>query len=158
MNKRFTDYLSSLTPKKRDLAQEAIREYLAGESDDLQDISTAVRVWNMCRDMSLLDVEHFDILLLNHNYKLIKRVNISKGGITETAVDIRIIFRECLLNNATILMCVHNHPSGSIRPSRYDDELTRNISNAAKLMRIHFVDHVIIGDGVYYSYHEEGKL
>ena len=112
----------------------------------------------MCRDMSLLDVEHFDILLLNHNYKLIKRVNISKGGITETAVDIRIIFRECLLNNATILICVHNHPSGSIRPSRYDDELTRNISNAAKLMRIHFADHVIIGDGVYYSYREEGKL
>lgn len=158
MNKRFTDYLSSLTPKKRDLAQEAIREYLAGESDDLQDISTAVRVWNMCRDMSLLDVEHFDILLLNHNYKLIKRVNISKGGITETAVDIRIIFRECLLNNATILMCVHNHTSGSIRPSRCDDELTRNISNAAKLMRIHFADHVIIGDGDYYSYREEGKL
>lgn len=158
MNKRFTDYLSSLTPRKRDLAQEAIREYLAGESDDLQDIRTAARVWNMCRDMSLLDVEHFDILLLNHNYKLIKRVNISKGGITETAVDIRIIFRECLLNNATILMCVHNHPSGSIRPSRYDDELTRSISKAAELMRIRFSDHVIIGDGVYYSYHEQGKL
>ena len=158
MNKRFTDYLSSLTPKKRDLAQEAIRQFLAGESDDLQDVSTAVRVLKMCRDMSLLDVEHFDILLLNHNYKLIKRVNISKGGITETAVDIRNIFRECLLNNATILMCVHNHPSGSIRPSRYDDELTRNISNAAKLMRIHFADHVIICDGDYYSYHENGKL
>ena len=158
MNKRFTDYLSSLTPRKRDLVQEAIREYLAGESGDTKDVSTAVRVWNMCRDMSLLDVEHFDILLLNQNYRLIKRVNISKGGITETSVDIRIIFRECLLNNATILMCVHNHPSGSISPSRADDELTRSISNAAKVMRIHFADHVIIGDGVYYSYHEQGKL
>ena len=94
MNKRFTDYLSSLTPRKRDLVQEAIREYLAGESGDTQDVSTAVRVWNMCRDMSLLDVEHFDILLLNQNYRLIKRVNISKGGITETSVDIRIIFRD----------------------------------------------------------------
>ena len=158
MNKRFTDYLSSLTPRKRDLVQEAVREYLAGESEDKQDISTAVRVYNQCRDMSLFDVEHFDILMLNQRYKLIKRENISIGGITETAVDIRIIFRECLLNNATILMCVHNHPSGSILPSRYDDELTRNISNAAKLMRIHFADHVIIGDGDYYSYREEGKL
>lgn len=158
MNKRFTDYLSSLTPRKRDLAQEAIREYLAGETGDTKDVGTAVRVYNLCRDMSLLDVEHFDILLLKQNYKLIRRVNISKGGITETAVDVRIIFRECLLNNATILMCVHNHPSGSVSPSRMDDELTKSISNVAKVMRIHFADHVIVGDGLYYSYREQGKL
>lgn len=158
MNKRFTDYLSLLTPRKRDLVQEAVREYLAGESEDKQDISTAVRVYNQCRDMSLFDVEHFDILMLNQRYKLIKRENISIGGITETAVDVRIIFRECLLNNATILMCVHNHPSGNVYPSRSDDELTRAIHNAAKLMRIHFADHVIIGDGDYFSYREEGKL
>lgn len=158
MNKRFTDYLSSLTPRKRDLVQEAVREYLAGESEDKQDISTAVRVYNQCRDMSLFDVEHFDILMLNQHYKLIKRENISIGGITETAVDVRIIFRECLLNNATILMCVHNHPSGNVYPSRSDDELTRAIHNAAQLMRIHFADHVIIGDGAYYSYREQGKI
>ena len=158
MNKRFTDYLSSLTPRKRDLVQEAIREYLAGESGDKKDVGTPTKVYNFCRDMALLDVEHFDILLMNQNYKLIKRVNIGKGGITETAVDIRIIFRECLLNNATILTCVHNHPSGSVIPSRCDDELTKSISNAAKLMRIHFCDHVIIGDGVYYSYREQGKI
>ena len=158
MNKRFTDYLSSLTPRKRDLVQEAVREYLAGESEDKQDISTAVRVYNQCRDMSLFDVEHFDILMLNQRYKLIKRENISIGGITETAVDVRIIFRECLLNNATILMCVHNHPSGNVYPSRSDDELTRAIHNAAQLMRIHFADHVIIGDGAYYSYREQGKI
>lgn len=158
MNKRFTDYLSTLTPRKRDLAQEAIAQFLQGENDNLERINTATNVYNLCRDMSLLDVEHFDILLLNQNYKLVKRVNICQGGITEVAVDIRIIFRECLLNNATILMCVHNHPSGSLTPSKCDDELTMSIKNAAKVMRIHFADHVIIGDGAYYSYREMGRI
>lgn len=158
MNKRFTDYLSSLTPRKRDLAQEAIAEFLKGESDGIKRISTATDVYNTCRDLSLLDVESFEILLLNHNYKLIKREKISQGGITEVAVDIRIIFRECLLNNATILMCVHNHPSGCLRPSKCDDELTNSISRAAQVMRIHFADHVIIGDGAYYSYREMGRI
>ena len=158
MNKRFNDYLSSLTPRKRDLAQEAISEFLKGESDSIQKVSTAAQVYNLCRDLNLLDTENFEILLLNHNYKLIKRETISKGGLTETAVDIRIIMRECLLNNATILICVHNHPSGNISPSRCDDELTMSIKKAADIMRIYFADHVIIGDGCYYSYHEQGKV
>lgn len=158
MNKRFNDYLSSLTPRKRDLAQEAISEFLKGESDSIQQIHTATQVYNLCRDLNLLDTEKFDILMLNQNYKLIKRETISQGGLTETAVDIRIIMRECLLNNATVVICVHNHPSGNIVPSRCDDELTKSIKKAADIMRIHFSDHVIIGDGAYYSYRESGKI
>lgn len=158
MNKRFNDYLSSLTPRKRDLAQEAISEFLKGESDSIKQIHTATQVYNLCRDLNLLDTEKFEILLLNQNYKLIKRETISQGGLAETAVDIRIIMRECLLNNATVLICVHNHPSGNIVPSRCDDELTKSIKKAADIMRIHFSDHVIIGDGAYYSYRESGKI
>lgn len=158
MNKRFNDYLSSLTPKKRDLAQEAIMEFLKGESDSIQKVCTAASVYNLCRDMSLLDTEVFEILLLNNNYKLIKRERIAYGGLTETVVDLRVIFRECLINNATVLICVHNHPSGNIAPSKCDDELTKNIKRAADLMRIYLSDHVIIGDGAYYSYRECGKI
>ena len=158
MNKRFNNYLSSLTPRKRDLAAEAIAEFLKGESEEINQLCTATSVYNYCRDMSLLDVEHFDIILLNQNYKVLKRETICIGGITEVAVDVRIIFRECLLNNATILFCVHNHPSGSVKPSKCDDDLTKCIENAAKLMRIHFADHVIIGSGSYYSYHENGRI
>lgn len=158
MNKRFNDYLSSLTPRKRDLAQEAISEFLKGESDSIQQIHTATQVYNLCRDLNLLDTERFEILMLNQNYKLIKRETISQGGLTETAVDIRIIMRDCLLNNATVLICVHNHPSGNIVPSRCDDELTKSIKKAADIMRIYFSDHVIIGDGAYYSYHENGRI
>ena len=92
------------------------------------------------------------------DYKLIKSVKISQGGITETSVDVRIIMREAVLSNATILAAVHNHPSGSLTPSRYDDELTKSIKCACEVMRIHFLDHVIVTDGAYYSYHEQGKI
>ena len=123
------------------------------------DLGTAVRIYNyMAPKMQDLDVEEFWVLLMNQNYKLIKAVKISRGGISETSVDIRIIMKECVTNNATILACCHNHPSGSVRPSNADDQLTRSIKNACQIMRIHFTDHVIVTDGGYYSYHEEGKI
>lgn len=158
MNKRFNDYLSSLTPKRRDIAAEAVRMFLASESEDVKQVRTATNIYNLCRDMALLDVEHFDVLLMNQNYKVIKRFTVATGGLTEVAVDIRIIMREACLNNATILAAVHNHPSGSLIPSRYDDILTESLIKACGIMRIHFIDHVIIGDGEYYSYHEQGKI
>ena len=123
------------------------------------DMGTATRIYNyMLPRMMDLEVEQFHILLMNNNYKLIKSVKISQGGITETSVDVRIIMREAVLSNATILAAVHNHPSGSLTPSRYDDELTKSIKCACEVMRIHFSDHVIVTDGAYYSYHEQGKI
>ena len=97
------------------------------------------------------------VLLMNQHYRLIKKIRISHGGITETAVDIRIIMKEAVLANATILAVCHNHPSGNLSPSSQDDHLTKDIKRASELMRIHFLDHVIITDGQYYSYHESGR-
>ena len=123
------------------------------------DLSTATAIYNyMNPKMQDLQVEEGHVILLNQNYKLIKSVRISRGGITETSVDIRIIMKEAVLNNATIMVFCHNHPSGNICPSRVDDELTRSIKRACDLMRIHFADHVVIGDCSYYSYREQGKL
>ena len=123
------------------------------------DLCTATAIYNyMNPKMQDLQVEVGHVILLNQNYKLIKSVRISQGGITETSVDIRIIMKEAVVNNATIIVFCHNHPSGSICPSRVDDELTRSIKRACDLMRIHFCDHVIIGDCQYYSYREQGKL
>jgi DNA repair protein RadC len=123
------------------------------------DLCTATAIYNyMNPKMQDLQVEEGHVILLNQNYKLIKSVRISQGGITETSVDIRIIMKEAVVNNATIIVFCHNHPSGSICPSRVDDELTRSIKRACDLMRIHFCDHVIIGDCQYYSYREQGKL
>ena len=126
--------------------------------EERPDLGTATRIYNhMHPIMQDLDVEEFWLLMLNQNYRLIKKIRISHGGITETAVDIRIIMKEAVLTNCTILAVCHNHPSGNLSPSKQDDELTKSIKRACELMRIHFLDHVIITDGAYYSYHELGK-
>ena len=126
--------------------------------EERPDLSTATKIYrHMHHLMQDLDVEEFWVLLLNQHYRLIKKVRISHGGITETAVDIRIIIREAVLANATILAVCHNHPSGNLTPSRADDELTKSIQKACEVMRIHFMDHVIVTDGQYYSFHELGK-
>ncbi|MBR1389264.1 MAG: DNA repair protein RadC [Prevotella sp.] len=126
--------------------------------EERPDLGTATRIYNHMHPlMQDLDVEEFWALLMNQHYRLIKKVRISRGGITETSVDIRIILREAVLANATILAVCHNHPSGSLTPSHADDELTKGIHRACELMKIHFMDHVIITDGHYYSFHEQGK-
>ena len=126
--------------------------------EERPDLGTATRIYNhMHPIMQDLDVEEFWVLLMNQHYRLIKKVRISHGGITETAVDIRIIMKEAVLVNATILAVCHNHPSGNLSPSSQDDHLTKDIKRACELMRIHFLDHVIITDGQYYSYHESGR-
>ena len=123
------------------------------------DMSTATRIYNyMLPKMQDLATEEFHILLMNQNYRLIKQVRISQGGITETCADIRVMMREAVLCNATILAACHNHPSGSLSPSRADDELTKAIKEACRLMRLHFLDHVIVTDGAYMSYREQGRL
>lgn len=105
-----------------------------------------------------LDTEEAWLLLMNHAYKLIKAIPISRGGITETAVDVRIILREALICNATVLALVHNHPSGSPFPGSHDNRLTEHVRKACETMRLHFADHVIITDGDYFSYQENGRL
>ncbi|MBQ8486608.1 MAG: DNA repair protein RadC [Prevotella sp.] len=127
--------------------------------EERPDLGTATRIYNHMHPLLQdCDVEEFWLLLLNQNYRLIRQMRISHGGITETAVDIRIIMREAVLANATILAVCHNHPSGNLTPSRADNELTMSIKRACEIMRIHFLDHVIVTDGLYFSYHEAGKI
>ena len=130
----------------------------AGSAEKRPDLGTATLIYNHMRPkLQDLDVEEFWVLLLNQHHRLIKKVRISHGGITETSVDIRIVMKEAVLANCTILAVCHNHPSGNLSPSKADDELTRGLKRACELMQIHFLDHVIITDGQYYSYHELGK-
>jgi DNA repair protein RadC len=127
--------------------------------EERPDLSTATKIYNHMQPvLQDLNVEEFWVLLLNQHYRLIRKMRISSGGITETSVDIRIIIKEAVLANATILAVCHNHPSGSLAPSKADEELTKAIQRACELMRIHFMDHVILTDGQYLSFHEIGKL
>lgn len=128
-------------------------------AEERPDLGTATLIYNhMHPVLQDEDVEEFWLLLMNQNHRLIKKMHIARGGISEVSVDVRIIIREAVLANATILAVCHNHPSGSLNPSRMDNDLTYTIQNACKLMRIRFLDHVIITDGAYYSYHEEGLV
>jgi len=128
-------------------------------AEERPDLGTATRIYNHMHPlMQDLDTEEFWVLLMNQNYRLIKKVRIAHGGISEVSVDIRIVMREAVLVNTTILAVCHNHPSGNIRPSRMDDALTESIRKACQVMRIHFLDHVIVADGLYFSYREEGRI
>lgn len=108
--------------------------------------------------MADLPTEEMWVLLLNTAGKVIDRVCVSRGGIDHTAADVRTILREALLARATQLVLVHNHPSGSIRPSNDDIRMTERIAKAAQLMSIRLTDHLIVTDGAYYSFNDEGKL
>jgi len=131
----------------------------AESPEERPELCTATRVYRLMHPvLQDLDTEEFWILLLNQNFRLIKKMKIAHGGISEVTVDIRIILREAILANATILAVCHNHPSGSVRPSKADDALTKSIADACRLMRVKFMDHVIIADGLYFSYHEQGML
>ena len=125
--------------------------------EERPNLGTATRIYNhMHPILQDKDVEEFWLLLMNQNHSLIKKMPIARGGISEVSVDVRIIIREAVLCNATILAVCHNHPSGSLKPSAMDNDLTQTLANACRLMRIRFLDHVIITDGAYYSYHEQG--
>jgi DNA repair protein RadC len=105
-----------------------------------------------------LPIEECWVLLLNQHNKVIGRKLVSRGGITETSVDIRMVMREAIVARATCIALAHNHPSGNTRSSRSDDLITKKIVDAGKMMNIILIDHVIICDGTYYSYADEGRI
>ena len=135
--------------KRRQLAEAPQRPRL--------DSATAIYHF-MHPKMQDLPTEEFWALLLNQNFQLIKPVRISRGGISEVTVDVRIILKEALLANATVIAVCHNHPSGSLKPSKPDDQITQRLKNSCDIMRLHLLDHIIITDGAYFSYHEKGRL
>ena len=105
-----------------------------------------------------LPTEECWVLLLNQASKIIDKIRISTGGLNATAVDVRCILREALLKRASAIALCHNHPSGSVRPSREDDRLTQQVNQASQCMNIRLVDHVIMTDGAFYSYADDGRI
>lgn len=95
---------------------------------------------------------------MNHAARVINKVRISRGGIDQTTADVRSILREALLQRATQIALIHNHPSGNPQPSMEDQKLTQFVQKGAQTMNIRLTDHVIITDGKYYSFIDEGIL
>ena len=131
----------------------------AAKAAERPDMGSAQAVYEyMHPKMQDLDTEEAWVLLMNQRFRLIKAVRLSHGGLTETAVDVRVILREALLANATTLTLIHNHPSGNARPSGDDDRITHKLKTACETMRLYLIDHLIVTDGKYYSYAEEGRI
>ena len=105
-----------------------------------------------------LPTEEFWVLLLNQAARVIDKVRISRGGIDQTTADVRAILREALLQRATQIVLVHNHPSGNVQPSAEDRRLTQQVQQAARVMNIRVLDHLVVTDGRYYSFNDEGAL
>lgn len=158
MNHAFETYVESLTPAKRMLAREAVTEYLKGVSEEVEYCNSAEKIWAKTRYLEKEADEHAVAVLMNQKMKVIKVVEVAKGGLTETIVDVRVILREALINNATCIAFVHNHPTGNVMPSKQDDKLTEAVKKACDAVRICLLDHIIIGDKCYYSYSEQGRL
>ena len=131
----------------------------AVEQPERRQVRSAAQVYDyfypLMRD---LPVEEFHVLLLNQSAIVIDSVRIGVGGLTETAVDVRVILREALLKRATGLILCHNHPSGNLRPSVHDDRLTSQLREAVRFLNLNLADHVIFTDNGYYSYADEGRL
>lgn len=105
-----------------------------------------------------LQHEEFHVLFLNNSNILLDHQCISKGGITSTVADGRIIFKEALMKNATGIILIHNHPSGNPKPSDSDVNLTKNLKEFGKCVEISIFDHLIIADNFYFSFADEGIL
>ncbi|MBD0277143.1 MAG: DNA repair protein RadC [Bacteroidota bacterium] len=102
--------------------------------------------------------EVFAVLFLNRANKINHFQIISEGGMTGTVADPRIILKKALEENAVSIILCHNHPSGSLKPSRADEELTNKIKEAAKFFDIKVLDHLIVSEEGYYSFADEGIL
>lgn len=152
---------SSLTPGRRRVAVAAVEIYKRQQSQQVErrEIFGSADIYKLLRPLiGDLPNEEFWVISLNQSAKLIKKVRISVGGITQTSADIRLIMRVLIDTGATQFAAVHNHPSGNIRPSNEDKRLTEQLKKAAGLLNIRMIDHVIITNGGYYSFGDEGLI
>ena len=122
-------------------------------------IKESTDIYNILHPL-LCDLPHeeFWVLMMNQASKVIDKVRVSLGGIDHTGVDVRSIMREAILHHATQIAVAHNHPSGNVMPSKADKLLTNRILRASEALDIRLTDHLIITDGLFYSFHDQGLL
>lgn len=125
----------------------------------LEKIESSKQVFNIMQPIiGELTYEEFWIILLNNSNKIIHKGQLSKGGITGTLVDIRLVFKMAFEQNATSIILVHNHPSGKLQASEADKSITRQIQIAGNQLNIPVQDHIIITENSYFSFNDNGLL
>lgn len=128
-------------------------------SQELTKITSSKTVFEIMQPViGELPHEEFWVLYLNNSNKVIYKAQISKGGITGTMVDIRLVFKAALDHYATSVILVHNHPSGKLQASDADKQITRKLTEAGKHLDILVLDHLIVTEKSYFSFADEGIL
>ena len=102
--------------------------------------------------------EEFWVVYVNNSNKVLRKLQLSKGGITGTLVDVRLTFKNALEIGAVAIILVHNHPSGTLKPSQADKNLTEKIKIAGQSLDVKVLDHLIITEEAYFSFADEGVL
>ena len=135
------------------------RRKASQETPEKTSISSARDSYNVfSQHLSDLRTEEFWAIFLNQKNQIVYKTQISKGGISGTLVDVRVLFRIALEHFATSIIVAHNHPSGSLKPSLEDIQITKNIKNAGEILNVTLLDHLIIGDNSFFSFAEESLL
>jgi DNA repair protein RadC len=138
-------------------ALELGRRRRAEDAIDLKKITSSKAVFNIMQPIiGELPHEEFWVLYLNNSNKVIYKAQLSKGGITGTVVDIRLVFKIAFEQNATGLILSHNHPSGKLIASEADLKITKRIKEAGQTLEIQVLDHIIITENGYLSFQDEG--
>lgn len=157
----FTDFAESLSPAKKKLVYSAVELYkrMSSLKNERIQIKSSQDIYQAMKPLlfDLLNEESW-VIYMNQSCKVIAKKRLSVGGISETAVDIRLMLKHAFLMNATVIALIHNHPSGNKNPSNEDRKLTERVRQAAKLLNINLIDHVIVAGNDYYSFADEGLI
>lgn len=157
----FDDIINKLSPARMEIVLATVELYTRkkAKKNSRNKIHSSVDIYRLMQPIMVnQQVEELWAIYMNMSSRIVKMKRISVGGISQTIVDIRIVLKEALLCNAVAVAVCHNHPSGNVRPSIADDQLTVKLSNACKTMDIRLLDHVIVTDDSYYSYSDESRL
>ncbi|MBN2637794.1 MAG: DNA repair protein RadC [Bacteroidales bacterium] len=142
--------VAALELGKRRLSEKVIQQSKITSSQDAFEL--------LFPDLSDLYYEQFFILLLDRAHKVIRKMNISQGGVAGTVADPKKIFRFALEHNSSSIILAHNHPSNNLKPSDNDIRLTKKLVEAGKVLEIQVLDHLIVGNDNYYSFADEGQI
>ena len=102
--------------------------------------------------------EEFWVVYMNRANKIVDEYRISEGGTSGTVVDVKKVIKRALEKNASSIILCHNHPSGNIQPSKSDEQVTQKLKQAAQFMEMQLLDHLVLGQGRYFSFADEGEL
>jgi DNA repair protein RadC len=140
-------------------ALELGRRRRAEEAVELTKITSSKVIFELMQPIiGELPHEEFWIVYLNNSNKVISKTQLSKGGITGTVVDVRLVFKMALEQGATSLILCHNHPSGSLQPSEADKQITQKLKRAGESLEIYILDHLIVTETSYFSFVDQGIL